>query len=389
MTQFDYAVIGGGMAGISVAAELGRFHKVLVLEREPHLAYHTTGRSAAIYSETYGNHSIRALSSASRKFFENPPEGFSAHPLLSPRPCLYIGREEQREEVARAVDDSRADPSPLELLDAAAVYRRVPLLRPGYVAVGALERGSADMDVHALHYGFQRQALAHGIEIRRDVQLLSLEREAAQWALVVAAASAGAGDTATIRYQARVVINAAGAWADEVACLAGARPVGLTPLRRTVILIPGPDSGAAADWPAVMDIGETFYFKPEGRKLLASPADETPSPPCDAQPEELDIAVCVDRIERALDLPVARIERSWAGLRTFAPDRTPVVGFDTELAGFFWLAGQGGYGIQTAPALAVLAATLARGEPIPHELLEFGVDPSVLSPARLQRSRGA
>ena len=382
MTQFDYAIIGGGIAGISVAAELAGFHKVLVLEREPQLAYHTTGRSAAIYSETYGNHAIRALTSASRSFFESPPAGFSAYPLLSPRPCLYIGRDEQREEVVRAVADSRADPCPLELLDAATVYRKVPLLRPGYVAIGALESGSADMDVHALHYGFQRLALARGVEIRRDAQLLRLEREAGHWSVEIAGAAGGA-DAA--RYQARVVINAAGAWADEVGRLAGARPVGLTPLRRTVILIPGPGDGVSADWPAVMDIGETFYFKPEGRKLLASPADETPSPPCDAQPEELDIAICVARIEHALDLPVARIERSWAGLRTFAPDRTPVVGFDTGVAGFFWLAGQGGYGIQTAPALAVVAATLARGVPIPREFLDFGVDASVLSPARLQR----
>jgi D-arginine dehydrogenase len=386
MTQFDYVIIGGGIAGISVAAELARFHTVLVLEREPQLAYHTTGRSAAIYSETYGNHVIRALSSASRRFFEAPPADFSTHPLLTPRPCLYIGREEQRAEVARAVADSRADPCPLELLDAAAVYRKVPLLRTGYVAIGALESRSADVDVHALHYGFQRQALAQGVVIRRDVQLLRLEHAAELWTLEVAPGGAGAASGAdAARYQARVVINAAGAWADEVGRLAGARPVGLTPLRRTVILIPGPADGASVDWPAVMDIDETFYFKPEGRKLLASPADETPSPPCDAQPEELDIAVCVDRIERALDLPVARIERSWAGLRTFAPDRTPVVGFDTAVAGFFWLAGQGGYGIQTAPALARLAAILARGAPLPQEFRDFGVDVSALSPARLQR----
>jgi D-arginine dehydrogenase len=380
MTQFDYAIIGGGIAGISVAAELARFHKVLVLEREPQLAYHTTGRSAAIYSETYGNHTIRALSSASRRFFEHPPAGFSAHPLLSPRPCLYIGRDDQREEVARAVADSRADPRPLELLDVSAIYRMVPLLRSDYVVSGALESGSADMDVHALHYGFQRLAQAHGVEIRRAVELLALERAAGHWSIELAS-----GGADRLRCQARVVINAAGAWADEVGRLAGARPVGLTPLRRTVILIPGPDSGASVDWPAVMDIGETFYFKPEGRKLLASPADETPSAPCDAQPEELDIAVCVDRIERALELPVARIERSWAGLRTFAPDRTPVVGFDTVVPGFFWLAGQGGYGIQTAPALAMIAAALARGAPLPEEFSGFGVDVGALSPARLQR----
>ena len=387
MTQFDYAVIGGGIAGISVAAELARSHRVLVLEREPHLAYHTTGRSAAIYSETYGNHAIRALSSCSRPFFEDPPRGFSEHRLLTPRACLYIGRADQREEVERAVEESRVDPCPLELLDATSVYRMVPLLRPGYVAAAALEGGSADMDVHALHYGFQRMALARGVEIQRDVQLRALERHAAHWSIEIASTGArGHSGESPTRFEARMLINAAGAWADEVGRLAGARPVGLTPLRRTVILIPGPDTGASLHWPAVMDIGETFYFKPEGRKLLASPADETPSPPCDAQPEELDIALCVDRLERALELPVARIERSWAGLRTFAPDRTPVVGFDTQVAGFFWLAGQGGYGIQTAPALARVAAALARGAPIPEEFLELGVDVRALSPARLQSS---
>jgi D-arginine dehydrogenase len=386
MSELDYAVIGGGIAGISVAAELSRSHKVLLLEREPHLAYHTTGRSAAIYSETYGNRTIRALSSASRPFFEHPPEGFTAQSLLTPRACLYIGRDDQREEVERAVADSRADPCPLELVDAAWVYRSVPVLRPGYVAAAALESGSADMDVHALHYGFQRLALAHGVEVRRDVQWVRLERHATDWTIeIVTGGASGQAGAQPDRFHARVVINAAGAWADEVARLAGARPVGLTPLRRTVILIAGPEGGASVDWPAVMDIGETFYFKPEGRKLLASPADETPSPPCDAQPEELDIAVCVDRLERAIELPIARIERSWAGLRTFAPDRTPVVGFDTQVPGFFWLAGQGGYGIQTAPALARIAAALARGEPIAGEFLDFGVDVQALTPARLQR----
>jgi D-arginine dehydrogenase len=381
MTQFDYAVIGGGIAGISVAAELARSHRVLVLEREPHLAYHTTGRSAAIYSETYGNRAIRALSSGSRRFFESPPEGFSEHPLLTPRACLYIGREDQREEVERAIEESRSDPCPLELVNAAAVYRMVPRLRPGYVTAAALESGSADMDVHALHYGFQRLAVARGVEIRRDVQLLGFERHSTRWSLEIASSAAAA----PVRYEADILINAAGAWADEVGRMAGARPVGLTPMRRTVILIPGPEDGASVDWPAVMDIGETFYFKPEGRKLLASPADETPSPPCDAQPEELDIAECVDRLERALDVPIARIERSWAGLRTFAPDRTPVVGFDSEVPGLFWLAGQGGYGIQTAPALSQVAAALARRAPVPAELLDFGVDVGALSPARLQQ----
>jgi D-arginine dehydrogenase len=374
MAHFDYAVIGGGIAGISVAAELAKSHTVLVLEREPHLAYHTTGRSAALYSESYGNHAIRALTSASRSFFEHPPEGFSTQPLLTPRACLYIGRDDQREDVERTVEESQQDPAPLELLDAAVAYRMVPLLRAGYVAAAALERGSADIDVHGLHHGFQRLAVSRGVEIRRDAELLGLERRATGWTL----------HTAAGRAEAEILINAGGAWADEVARLAGAQPIGVVPMRRTVVLIAGPGDGQSLEWPSVIDVGETFYFKPEGRKLLASPADETPSPPCDAQPEELDIAICVDRLERALDVPVARIERSWAGLRTFVADRTPAVGFDRGVPGFFWLAGQGGYGIQTGPALSRVAAALARGEPIPSELLDFGVDVHALDPVRLR-----
>jgi D-arginine dehydrogenase len=383
MTHFDYAVIGGGIAGIAAAAELARWHSVLLLEREPHLAYHTTGRSAALYSETYGNRAIRALTSASRRFFEKPPEGFTAQPLLTPRPCLYIGRHDQLAQLEGAVAESRQDASPLEVLDAAEAYRMVPLLQPGYVAGAALERGSADIDVHALHYGFQRLALARGVEIRRDAELLGLERGDTDWTVHLGSGAHRSGETGSAR--AGIVINAGGAWADEIGQLAGAQPVGLTPLRRTMILIAGPDGGHSVGWPSVMDIGETFYFKPEGRRLLASPADETPSPPCDAQPEELDIALCVDRLERALDLPIARIERSWAGLRTFVPDRTPVVGFDPQVPRFFWLAGQGGYGIQTSPALTRVVAALARGERIPAELLDFGVDVSALDPVRLAR----
>ena len=383
MAQFDYAVIGGGIAGIAAAAELARWHSVLLLEREPHLAYHTTGRSAALYSETYGNRAIRALTSASRRFFENPPEGFTGQPLLSPRACLYIARHDQRAHLEGDVAESQQDASPLELLDAAEAYRMVPLLHSGYVAAAALERGSADIDVHALHYGFQRLALARGVEIRRGAELLGLERRDTDWTLHLGSGAGGSGGTGSAG--AGILINAAGAWADEIGQLAGAKPLGLTPLRRTMILIAGPEGGQSAGWPSVMDIGETFYFKPEGHRLLASPADETPSPPCDAQPEELDIALCVDRLERALDLPIARIERSWAGLRTFVPDRTPVVGFDPRVAGFFWLAGQGGYGIQTSPALTRVVAALARGERIPSELLDFGVDAGALDPVRLLR----
>lgn len=377
MVQFDYAVIGGGIAGISVAAELATSHRVLVLEREPHLAYHTTGRSAAIYSETYGNSTICALTSASRAFFEKPPEGFSAQPLLRPRACLYIGRADQTGQMERAIADSRGGLCPLEPVDKTAAYGLVPALRPDYVAVAALERNSADIDVHALHHGFQRLAMSRGAEIRRSAEVMTLERSGSHWDIGVGAD----------RYQAEVLVNAAGAWADDVGRQVGAGALGVTPMRRTMIVIDAPGDANSSDWPFVLDIGEEFYFKPEGRKLLASPADETPTPPCDAQPEELDIALCVDRLERALEISVARIDRSWAGLRSFCPDRTPAVGFDKDVPGFFWLVGQGGYGIQTSPALSRLAAALARSQPMPPDLQDFRVDVNALDPARLNPSR--
>lgn len=378
MAVFDIAVIGGGIAGVSVAAELASTHRVLLLEREPHLGYHTTGRSAAIYSETYGNHVIRSLSSASRSFFIEPPRGFSESPLLAPRPALYIGRSDQLEAMEHEVAQSQAAPCPLERIDPAEAYRMVPSLRKGYVASAAIERDSADMDVHAIHYGFQRVAVARGVEIRRDAELLRLEREGARWHI-------GSGTAANTVYdQADIIVNAAGAWADEVAKLAGAKPLGAQPLRRTIIVVAPPENCGSSSWPAVMDAGEEFYFKPEGPKLWLSPADETPSVPCDAQPDEMDIAICVDRVERAMEISVTRIERSWAGLRTFCPDRTPAVGFDPDVSGFFWLAGQGGYGIQTAPALSRVAATLARGEPLAADLVEFGVDVRALDPARFR-----
>ncbi|HVW69077.1 MAG TPA: FAD-binding oxidoreductase [Steroidobacteraceae bacterium] len=378
MAEFDVVVIGGGIAGVSAAAELAATHRVLLLEREPHLAYHTTGRSAAIYSETYGNRVIRSLSSASRSFFVHPPEGFSTNPLLVPRACLYIGRSDQLAAMEREVEESQAAPCPLERIDAAEAYRLVPSLRPGYVAAAAIERDSADMDVHAIHYGFQRMALSRGVEIRRNAEVLHLEREGSRWRIQSGTAANTAHDRADI------VVNAAGAWADEVGRLAGARPLGATPMRRTIIIVAPPENGGSSAWPAVMDVGEEFYFKPEGSKLWISPADETPTPACDVQPDEMDIAVCVDRIERALDFPITRIERSWAGLRTFCPDRTPAVGFDAQVPGFFWLAGQGGYGIQTAPAMARVAATLARGDALSPDLLEFGVDARALDPARFR-----
>lgn len=368
MPKFDFAVIGTGIAGASFAARVGRHARVLLLEREPFPAYHSTGRSAALYSALYGNGPITALTRASRAFFDAPPQGFAEHALLRPRGVLYIGTERERESVQQIAR------SPLAVMTVPGdAIARVPVLRPHAATCAAFEAGACDIDVHALHQGFLRMAKAAGTVVVANTEVLALER-GASWRI---ATSSG------ISYEAEVLVNAAGAWADSVARLAATPALGLQPLRRTAILIDPAQPAGVGHWPAVIAADESFYFKPDAGLLLASPADETPSAPCDAQPEELDIAVCVDRIESATSLQVRRVARAWAGLRTFAPDRTPVVGYDSRVEGFFWLAGQGGYGVQTAPALSEVASALALGKAMPQHIADEGFDESEIAPQRL------
>ncbi|HEV7371105.1 FAD-dependent oxidoreductase [Arenibaculum sp.] len=376
METFDVAVIGAGIAGASVASELSASHRVALLEREDQPGYHTTGRSAALFSETYGPPVIRALSRASSGFYGAPPPGFGDAPLLTPRGVLLIAREDQLAHADEMMAEVAAG-SPVSRLDAARTLAMMPLLRAGYVAGAVFEPGARDIDVHALHQGgYLRQFRARGGVLRTRCELLALERSGAGWALRT---SGG-----TIR--AEVVVDAAGAWADEVAAMAGVPRIGLVPKRRTALVVSAPGGAVPHGWPMVVDIDEQFYLKPDAGRLLISPADETPSPPCDAQPEEIDVAICIDRIERAFDITVGRIENKWAGLRSFVADKTPVAGFDPGAPGFFWLAGQGGYGIQTAPALARTAAAMIRGEPIPPDVADQGVSAAALSPQRLGRA---
>ena len=248
-----------------------------------------------------------------------------------------------------------------------------PILRSEAVSRAIFEPGSSDIDTHGLHAGYLRLARARGADLRLNAGIERIERRAAGWRVTLAG-----GDAVT----ARVIVNAAGAWADPVAEMAGASPLGLTPRRRTVILIEPPAGLAIDTWPTVIDVDEQFYFKPESGRLLASPGDETPSAPGDAAPEEIDIAFCVDRLQAATTLSISHVRRSWAGLRTFAPDRTPVFGYDPHIAGFFWFAGQGGYGMQTAPAAARLGAALALEREIPPELGERGLASAPFSPCR-------
>jgi len=348
---FDIIVIGAGIAGASVAAELAQTKRVVVLEREESPGYHSTGRSAALFSEIYGNSVVRALSRASRNFFYAPPEGFAAHSLVKPRGSLYIAREEQLPHLENFAQNSDLAGS-IRRLTREEALRACPILRPDYVSAAVFEDDAADVDVNELHQGYLRRFRKAGGKLVLNADVQALSRQGTQWTALTSAGT----------FTAPIVINAAGAWADTVARKAGAAPLNIRPCRRTAVLAELPGNLAADAWPMVIDIDETFYMKPDAGLLLISPADETPVTACDVQPEEFDIAVAIDRVEKATTLNITRIRKRWAGLRSFAPDRTPVIGFDPVQQGFFWCAGQGGYGIQTAPAAARLAAALVQGE---------------------------
>jgi len=369
--DFDVIVIGAGIAGASIAAELKSAGRVLLLEAENQPGYHTTGRSAALYTQAYGPPAIRALTRASWPFYDDPQSAYIDHPLLHQRGVLFVARADQM----KAVEALRAElGNTVQLLNAKETQKLVPMLRKEYVAQGLFDPLAADIDVAALHQHYLKSFRAMGGDLRTNATVQTMAYDGALWAV----------KTPQGRFQAPVVVNAAGAWADEIANLAGAAPVGLVPKRRTALLLTPPENVTGKGWPMVVDIEEQFYLKPDAGKLLVSPADETPSAPCDAQPDEMDVAICVDRIENAFDISVRRIDHKWAGLRSFVADKTPVCGFDPDKAGFFWLAGQGGYGIQSAPALARFAAALVQGHDIPQDIIAEGVTADALSPERLR-----
>ncbi|SFJ44754.1 NAD(P)/FAD-dependent oxidoreductase [Aerobium aerolatum] len=367
----DYVVIGAGIAGASVAAELAANGSVLLIERENQPGYHTTGRSAALFSQVYGPDQIRALSRASSRFYQNPPPGFTEHQLVHRRPVALMGRSDQADTVHAEFEQVRGR-GDVSLITGNQLREMMPLLREGYAACALLENDSADIEVHALHQGYLRQLRERGGQLRTTSEVLGLSNANGCWSI----------ETNQGRSYASTVINTAGAWADEIAGLAGTSRVGLVPKRRTALIVDAPEGHADNQWPMVVDIDEQFYLKPDAGKLLLSPADETPSPPCDAQPEEIDIAICIDRVQQAFDLDVRHIGNRWAGLRSFVADGVPVVGYADDVPGFFWLAGQGGYGIQTAPAMARVAAALIKDDQIPDDIAEEGVEIARLSPLR-------
>ena len=369
---YDFIVVGAGMAGCSLAYELARSARVCLLEAESQPGLHATSRSAALFAASYGGREIRAITRASRAFFDHPPSGFADHPLLLERGCLYIARSDQSARLSRMVDGINASGGNIAVISRQEAFARVPLLRKDYLWGAALESDAMDIDVHALQQGFLRGARAAGAVLVTNAKVSNVRHRSGVWSIAL-------GDGLV---RAPVLINAAGAWADEVAELCGALPIGLQPLRRTALLVDPPDGLDIRRWPAVIDVDEMFYLKPDATRLLLSPADETPQSPGDAQPEEMDVAVGVDRMQAALDIEVRRVSRSWAGLRTFSPDRVPVLGFDTHVAGFFWCAGQGGYGIQTAPAMARMAAALVKHESLPADIAAEGLHAADLSPLR-------
>ncbi|OYY89756.1 MAG: FAD-dependent oxidoreductase [Sphingomonas sp. 28-66-16] len=362
MADVDVVIVGGGIAGASLAAEVAPFASVVLLEAEDMPGYHATGRSAAFWSETYGGPLIQPLTSASGPYLIE-------HGFIAPLGSLHIGRAEDAGHAERFLSEFAGSGVALERVDPATI---VPGLRAGWT-IGIFEPGAAYIDVAGLHQHYLARARRHGTRIVTGARVTAARRVDGDWRI----------DSSAGTWSATTMVDAAGAWADEIAVMAGVAPLGLAPFRRTMAQL-RTDPAAPAAMPHVAHLGGSFYFKPEaGGRLWLSPHDEIPSLPCDAAPEELDIAIAIDRFEGAVDWRVAAVERRWAGLRTFAPDRLPIYGFDPRAPDFFWFAGQGGFGIQTAPAAALLAAGLLLGRARAGAV--GSIEPGVYAPARFTR----
>jgi D-arginine dehydrogenase len=372
----DFVVIGAGIAGASAAFELAAHGDVLLLERERVAGYHTTGRSAALYTEAWERGVLRSLALSSRGFLDSPPDGFVDHPILSPGPVLMIGRADQRHLVEKLHAEAAAfvDTS---LLDETVAREQCPLLRPGYVDVAALEPDARGIDVDALHQGFLRGIRRRGGSVMLERGVDRIERSGGDWKI----------HAEDLVATTPVVVNAAGAWCDVVGAMAGVQPIGLVPKRRTAFTFAAPPEIDLAKMAVVIDVSEEFYFKPESGQIMGSLADETPMEPHDVRPEEIDVALAIERIQAATTLEIRHVRRTWAGLRSFVADGVPVAGEDPTAPGFFWLAGQGGSGIMTSPAMARTIAGLVTAGKIPQDLVDNGVDEAALAVSRIL-SRG-
>jgi D-arginine dehydrogenase len=353
VTRYDVAIVGAGMAGAGLAAALAGAARVLLLEAEDRPGYHSTGRSAAFWSESYGGRLVQPLTSASHD---------ALLPWLRPRGCIHLADAAGEGALAALAAEFAGSPVALQPLDRADLENRIPGLKPGWNR-GLSEPSCMDIDVAGLHAACLRAAQA---ELVTNARMTGAGREGGRWRIATTAGE----------FETDLLVDAAGAWADPVAVLAGERPLGIRPCRRTIAQL-RVEPAAPADLPLVVDARGLFYFKPEaGGRLWLSPHDETPCEPCDAAPEELDVALAIDRLEQAVDWRVVAVEHKWAGLRSFAPDRLPVYGFSASGRGFFWCAGQGGFGIQTAPAASALAAALLLGAP------GGGIDPTPYAATR-------
>jgi len=369
----DFLIVGGGIAGASVGFWLAPHARVILLEREAQPGYHSTGRSAALFMASYGTPQVRALSLASRDFLEQPPQGFADYRLLSPRGALMVAGPGQEALLDEHWAVMSAVAKTARRLTAAQVRELIPAFRPEKIVGGLLEEDASDMDVHAIHQGYLKGLRRAGGTVVCDAPVTGLRREGGLWQV-----QAGG-----VTYEAPVVINAAGAWADEMAKLAGLAPIGLQPRRRSAMIFAPPAGVDISSWPMAIGVTEDWYFKPDAGMLLGSPANADPVEPQDVQPEELDIAMAIHRIEEMTTLAIRRPSRTWAGLRSFVGDGDLVGGFDPRAPGFFWVAAQGGYGIQTSPGMGESCAALARGLPLPERIAAFGLTEAMLSPARL------
>jgi D-arginine dehydrogenase len=375
----DIAIIGAGMAGAGAAFALaqsrGSGSGILLLEAESQPGYHSTGRSAALYEPALGNAIVRAFNVASGAFLNAPPPGFAERPLMSRRGELTIADGDQRAALDELLALDGLGGHEIREIPAEKALAIVPILRPALVRWAAFEAEVMDMDVNAIHQGFLRGFASRGGRLLCDAPVRRIDRQDNGWRL----------EAGSETIEADMIVNAAGAWADRIAVMAGLPPVGLQPKRRTAAILPAPEGIDTHAWPVFGVAGEAGYCKPESGKLLVSPGDATPVDPQDVQPEELDVAILVDWFETKTTESVRRVERRWAGLRTFAPDNSPVLGDDPSAPGFWWLAGQGGYGIMMAESLArSLASLMQRGE-LPEDLRALGVSPAAVSPLRLRR----
>jgi len=371
--KVDFAIVGAGIAGASLAWRLAEQGRVLLIERETQPGYHSTGRSAAMFMESYGPPQARALTRASRAFYETPPAGFSATPILQPRGVLYLARSGQQSLLEQQFEALSGSGVAVVRLDAAATLERFPLARREGLLGALFEPDAMDIDVDALHQGWLRGARRRGAELWLDAQLEAARFDAGRWQLQCAGAR---------HAEAGWLVDAAGAWADEAAVRAGATPLGLQPKRRSAFTFDPPTGIDGRSWPAVVGLDESWYFKPDAGHLLGSPANADPVPPHDVQAEEIDIALGIAGIEAATELSIRRPRRVWAGLRTFAADGELVIGADPRAERFFWLAGQGGYGIQSAAGAAELAEALLLARPLPAALAAAGVDAAAMRPGR-------